>query len=162
MLPNLRRLADYLMKRERKGNNFQATDLVDQIYLKMVAATDRDWRNKQHFFAITARAMRRYLIDQSRERTSADFVPLEGIENLLPARRSKLDRAVTIDRLLDLAETSLNGARSSKLNTSSDSPTKAAETLSLRVGTMQRMWSSAWLWLSEQIESCHAQQNARG
>ena len=66
--PNLRRLARYLMKGERKGHSLQPTELVDQIYFRMVAAKDRDWRNRQHFYAIASRAMRRYLIDHARGR----------------------------------------------------------------------------------------------
>ena len=49
VLPNLRRLAHHLMKGERKGHTMQATELVDQIYVRLVAAKDRDWRNRQHF-----------------------------------------------------------------------------------------------------------------
>ena len=89
-LPNLRRLAHHLMKGERKGHTMQATELVDQIYVRLVAAKDRDWRNRQHFFAIAARAMRRYLIDHARDRPNAEFVALEGIENLLPASSVKI------------------------------------------------------------------------
>src|SRR5437667_12610626 len=55
VLPDLRRLAHYLMKGERKGHSLQATELVDQIYFRLVAAKDRDWQNRQHFFAISAR-----------------------------------------------------------------------------------------------------------
>src|SRR5579862_6028739 len=99
VLPNLRRLARHLMRGERKDHTLQPTELVDQIYLRMVQAKDRDWQNRQHFFAIAARAMRRYLIDHARGRPNADFVALEGIENLLPASSIKLDLAVTIDRL---------------------------------------------------------------
>ena len=90
VLPNLRRLAHHLMRGERKGHSLQATELVDQIYLRLVAAKDRDWRNRQHFFAIAARVMRRYLIDHARGRPNAKFVSLEGIENLLPASNVKL------------------------------------------------------------------------
>ena len=36
--PNLRRLAHYLMKGERKGHTLQATELVDEVYFKLVAA----------------------------------------------------------------------------------------------------------------------------
>src|SRR6202140_2612199 len=94
------------MQRERKDHSLQATELVDQIYFRMVAAKDRDWRNRKHFFAIAARAMRRYLIDHARGRPNAEFIALAGIENLLPASSAQLDLAVTIDRLLEqLAET---------------------------------------------------------
>ena len=69
--PDLRRLAHYLMKSERKGHTLQATELVDEIYVRLVAAKNRDWQNRQHFFAIAGRAMRRYLIDLARGRPDA-------------------------------------------------------------------------------------------
>src|SRR5437773_1900290 len=106
VLPNLRRLAHYLMKGERKGHTLQPTELVDQLYFRLVAAKDRDWQNRSHFFAIAGRAMRRYLIDYARGRPNAEFVALDGIKNFLPAESVKLELAITVDRLLDqLAET---------------------------------------------------------
>src|SRR5208282_502954 len=91
VLPNLRRFAHYLMQRERKDHSMQATELVDEIYFRMVAAKERDWQSRKHFFAIAARAMRRYLIDHARGRPSGEFVALEGFENLLPADSGKID-----------------------------------------------------------------------
>src|SRR5579863_9435263 len=85
VFPDLRRLAHYLMRRERKDHTLQATELVDQVYLRLVAAKNQDWQNRRHFFAIAARAMRRYLIDHARGRPDAEFVALEGLENLLPS-----------------------------------------------------------------------------
>src|SRR3977135_2412694 len=101
VLPNLRRLAHYLMKGERKGHSLQATELVDQVYVRLVAAKDRDWHNRGHFFAIAGRAMRRHLIDHARRRPNAEFVSLDGIQNLIPVNSPKVDLAITIDRLLD-------------------------------------------------------------
>src|SRR5262245_36637888 len=106
VLPKLRRLARYLMKGERKGHSLQPTELVDQIYLRLVAAKDRDWRNRGHFFAIAARAMRRHLIDHARGRPDAEFVALEGMKDFLPAESAEVELAITVDRLLEqLAET---------------------------------------------------------
>src|SRR5580700_185074 len=99
--PDLRRLAQYMMKRERPGHTLQATELVDQIYFRLVAAKNQDWQNRRHFFAIAARAMRRYLIDHARGRPDAEFVAINGIEDLLPANSPKVDLAITVDRLLD-------------------------------------------------------------
>src|SRR5579862_8053984 len=101
VLPHLRRLAHYLMKGERKGHSLEPTELIDQAYLRMISAKERDWRNRQHFFAIAARAMRRQLIDHARGRPSADFVPLEGLENLLPGDSAKIETGIVVDRLLD-------------------------------------------------------------
>ena len=96
VLPNLRRLAHYLMQRERKDHSLQATELVDQIYFRMVAAKERDWQNRKHFYAIAARAMRRHLIDHARGRPAAEFVALEGFENILPADSPKVDLAIAV------------------------------------------------------------------
>ena len=52
VLPNLRRLAHYLMQRERRDHSLQATELVDQVYLRMVAARDRDWQRTGSIFSL--------------------------------------------------------------------------------------------------------------
>jgi RNA polymerase sigma factor (TIGR02999 family) len=150
------------MKGERKGHSLQATELVDQIYLRMVAAKDRDWQNRQHFFAIAARAMRRYLIDHARGRPNAEFVALEGIENLLPASSAKLDLAVTVDRLLEeLAKTKPEWCTLVEVKYFLGlTDEEAAETLGLKVRTMQRMWRDARQWLFEHMEPGDAQKSA--
>src|ERR1700739_2012292 len=87
---DLRHLAHFLLKGERKRGSLQATELVDQIYFRLVAAKDRDWQSRQHFFAIAARAMRRYLIDQARGRANAECIGAERLEAFLPAASAKL------------------------------------------------------------------------
>ena len=141
VMPNLRRFAHHLMKGERKGHSLQATELVDQIYLRMVTAKDRDWQNRQHFYAIAARAMRRYLIDHARGRPNAEFIALDGIENLLAGRASNLDIAVTVDRLLEqLADAKPEWCTLAELKYFLGlTDEEAAETLGLKVRTMQRM-----------------------
>jgi RNA polymerase sigma factor (TIGR02999 family) len=158
VLPNLRRLAHHLMKGERKGHSLQATELVDQIYLRLVSAKNRDWQNRQHFFAIAARAMRRYLIDHARGRPNAEFVAVEGIENLLPASSAQLDVAVTIDRLLEqLAKTNPEWCTLVEVKYFLGlTDEEAAEMLGLKIRTMQRMWRDARQWLFEQMESGNA------
>src|SRR5215813_9009422 len=101
LTPHLRRLAGYIMKGERKGHSIQATELVDQIYFRLVAAKDRDWQNRQHFFAIAARIMRRYLIDHARRRLDGQFVAVDGMAERLPSNSAKLELGITLDRLLE-------------------------------------------------------------
>jgi len=162
VLPKLRRLARYLMKGERQGHSMQPTELVDQIYFRMVAAKDRDWQNRRHFFAIASRAMRRYLIDHARGRPDAEFVALEGIRTVLPADSPKMDLAITVDRLLDrLADTKpewcmlVEAKYFLGLTDEED-----AEALNLKPRTMQRMWRDARRWLFAQMESGSARQSA--
>ena len=163
VMPNLRRLAQHFMKGERKGHSLQPTELVDQIYLRMVSAKDRDWQNRQHFYAIAARAMRRYLIDHARGRPDAEFVALERIENLLPRHTANLDLAVTVDRLLEqLTEIKPEWCTLVELKFFLGlTDEEAAETLGLKLRTMQRMWREARQWLFEHMESSNASQSAR-
>src|SRR5271166_105608 len=159
VLPNLRRLAHHLMKGERKGHSLQATELVDQIYFRLVAAKERDWQNRKHFFAIAARAMRRYLIDHARGRPSGEFVALEGLENVLPADSGKIDLAVTVDRLLDeLAETKPEWSMLVEMKFFLGlTDEEAAEAMGVKLRTMQRTWSDARRWLYTHMEPGHAQ-----
>ena len=154
VLPNLRRLARYLMKGERKGHSLEPTELVDQIYFRLVAAKNRDWRNRQHFFAIAGRAMRRYLIDHARGRPNAEFVALEGMEDFLPADSAKVDLAITVDRLLDrLAESNPEWCTLVEVKYFLGlTDEEAAEALGVKLRTMQRMWRDARRWLYEQTE----------
>jgi RNA polymerase sigma factor (TIGR02999 family) len=160
--PNLRRLAHHLMKSERQGHTLQATELVDQIYFRLVKAKDRDWRDRGHFFAIAARAMRRHLIDYARARPDAEFVALEGMSNLLPAGSANLDLAVTVDQLLDrLAETKPEWSRVVEIKYFLGlTDEEAADALGIKLRTMQRMWLDARQWLFDQTELKRAEKSA--
>jgi RNA polymerase sigma factor (TIGR02999 family) len=160
--PNLRRLAHYLMKGERKGHTLQPTELVDQIYFRLVGARDRDWQNRAHFFAIAGRAMRRYLIDYARGRPDAEIIPLEGIKESLRADSGKIDLAITVDRLLDqLAETKPDWCRIVEVKYFLGlTDEEAADALGMKLRTMQRMWLEARQWLFEQAEPNRAKQSA--
>jgi RNA polymerase sigma factor (TIGR02999 family) len=162
VLPNLRRLAHYLMKGERKGHSLQATELVDQVYFRLVDAKDRDWENRRHFFAIAGRAMRRHLIDHARGRPDAEFIALEGIEKLLPADTAKMDLAITVDRLLEqLAATKPEWCTLVEVKYFLGlTDEEAAEALGMKLRTMQRMWLDARKWLFEQTESGNAEPSA--
>ena len=146
-----------------KGHKLEATELVDQIYARLVAAKDRDWRNRQHFFAIAARAMRRYLIDYARARPNAEFLAWEDIENLLPADTPKLDLAITMDQLLNrLADTRPEWCMVVEVKYFPGlTDEEAAEALGVKLRTLQRTWRDARQWLFEQMEGGHADESSR-
>jgi len=162
VLPRLRRLAHYLMKGERCDHSLQPTELVDQIYFRLVSAKDRDWRNRQHFFAIAARAMRRYLIDYARGRPDARFVALEGMQEILPAESAQADLAITVDRLLDqLAGTHPEWCRLVEVKFFLGlTDEEAADALGMKLRSMQRMWLDARRYLFQLVGSGNAQSSA--
>jgi RNA polymerase sigma-70 factor (ECF subfamily) len=64
----LHRAAQRYMARERSGHLLQTTALVNEVYLRLVDCAQIDWQDRAHFFAVSARLMRRILVDSSRER----------------------------------------------------------------------------------------------
>lgn len=66
----LRRLAAGHMSREPSGSTLQPTALVHEAYLRLLGATEVEWRDRGHFFAAAALAMRRILVDRARARAA--------------------------------------------------------------------------------------------
>jgi RNA polymerase sigma-70 factor (ECF subfamily) len=87
----LRGIASGLLRRERPGHTLQPTALVSELFLKL-RRLDARILNDDHFFRISARAMRQVLIDHSRHKRPAKMVPAELIpELLLPANQNAID-----------------------------------------------------------------------
>lgn len=65
---DLHRQAARAMSRENEGSTLQATALVHEAYLRLVDQRQSNWRNRSHFFGISAQLMRRILVDHARGR----------------------------------------------------------------------------------------------
>jgi RNA polymerase sigma-70 factor, ECF subfamily len=55
----LRRIARRYTRRERRGDSLQTTALVNEAYLRLIHVKNVEWKDRAHFFAISARMMRR-------------------------------------------------------------------------------------------------------
>ena len=64
----LRKLAAAKMANEAAGQTLQPTALVHEAWLRLGGDEQPDWKNRAHFFASAAEAMRRILIDRARSR----------------------------------------------------------------------------------------------
>lgn len=62
----LRRMAAIKVAGESPNLTLQPTALVHEAYIRLVGSGQEDWRNRAHFFAAAAIAMRRVLIDRAR------------------------------------------------------------------------------------------------
>jgi RNA polymerase sigma factor (TIGR02999 family) len=62
----LRRLARRQMRREREGHILQTTALVNEAYMRLIDLSRVRWQDRAHFFAMSARLMRRILVDHAR------------------------------------------------------------------------------------------------
>src|SRR6476619_6237024 len=65
----LRKLATARLADEKPGQTLQPTALVHEAYLRLVGgSTQQDWNSRGHFFAASAEAMRRILIEIARRK----------------------------------------------------------------------------------------------
>src|SRR6266581_8489886 len=64
----LRRLARIYMARERRGHTLQTTALVNEAFVRLVDTKGLRWQDRAHFLGISARLMRRVLVDHARAR----------------------------------------------------------------------------------------------
>src|ERR1700739_3254804 len=67
----LRKLAAQKLAQEKPGQTLQATALVHEAYLRLVAVDqEKNWDSRGHFFAAAAEAMRRILVENARRKES--------------------------------------------------------------------------------------------
>ncbi len=157
----LRKLAAGYMANEAPGHTLDATALVHEAYLRLVAIPEREraggspsFANSRHFFAAAAEAMRRILVDHARRKRALKRGGPAGAAqvdlNLLPAPAHDddcwidLDAALTAFGRIDAAAAEL-----AKLRIFGGlSVEEAAEALGLSRATAFRTWTYARAWLT--------------
>src|SRR5436305_4180849 len=154
LAPDLRKMARGYFRRERDGHTLQPTALVNEAFLRLATAKHLDWQDRAHFFAVSARIMRRYLVDYARAKPIAN-VPLYLIEEKPLGGQFQVELALAVDVLLDDL-----GKESPRRRTVVElkfflglTDQEAAEALNLTLHTFQREWSRARRWLFERLES---------
>jgi RNA polymerase sigma factor (TIGR02999 family) len=104
--PQLKQIACALFRGEQPANVLQPTSLVNELYLKLIKHRELRFENRRHFFSLSARLMRRILVDEARlrgrkKRDGGVAVPLhEDLASIDAASPEMLD----LDRLLDELE----------------------------------------------------------
>jgi RNA polymerase sigma-70 factor (ECF subfamily) len=151
----LHRLAHRYMKRERTGHSLQTTALVNEAYMRLADYKRMAWQNRAHFFAVSAQAMRRILVEHARRHNlkrgkgiphvsleaaaavdddrETDFVALDDAMNAL----AQID-----PRKVQVVEMRFFGGLSVE---------ETAEVLKVSPATVMRDWSSAKAWLYREL-----------
>lgn len=70
----LHRLARRALRGEHEAHTLQTTALVNEAFIRLIGQDRTQWRNRAHFAAIAAQAMRRILMDEARHRHAAAAV----------------------------------------------------------------------------------------
>ena len=64
--PHLKQIAGSLFRGERPENLLQPTSVVNELFLKLIRQRSLRFEDREHFYSLSARLMRRVLIDQAR------------------------------------------------------------------------------------------------
>ncbi len=152
----LRRLAHNFLYHERPGHTLQTTALVHEAYLKLIDQKDVRWQNRAHFFAISAQAMRRILIDSARRHTAdkrggkAEKVSLEEVALVCVNPDSNL---LALDEALNkLAQIDSQQSRIVELRYFGGlTIEETGQVMNLSPATVKREWAMARAWLYEAI-----------
>jgi RNA polymerase sigma factor (TIGR02999 family) len=144
------------MAGERGGNSLQATALVNEAYLRLVGAQGVPWRDRHHFLAVAARAMRRILVDRARARRSqkraGDAVRVTFDEALQVTNEPGPDLVALDDALNELAVFDERKSRVIELRYFGGlSVEETAAILQVSPDTVMRDWRLAKAWLSRAL-----------
>lgn len=153
----LRRLARGYMGRERRGHTLQTTALVNEAFLRLTDAQRVRWQDRAHFLGISARLMRRVLVDYARARGyrkrggGVQRVTLH--EGLVMSPDPALD-VVALDRALEaLEKVDVRKSRIIELRFFGGlSVAETADVLHVSPDTVKRDWRLAKLWLLRELE----------
>jgi RNA polymerase sigma factor (TIGR02999 family) len=148
----LHRLAHHYMRRERAGHTLQTTALVNEAYVRLVDASRVEWRDRAHFFAVSANLMRRILVDFARKRRyqkrggGAVMIALD--EDDIPGPQPGPD-IVALDAALEaLAAFDPRAASIVELRFFGGlTVEEAAEVVGVSPRTIKREWAAAKAWL---------------
>lgn len=155
----LRQLAKRYRRRSDPGDTLQTTALVNEAYLRLVDIHNVDWRDRAHFFAVSAQVMRHILVDWARSRGAIKRGgPSHWVDTLnpdgIPAPNScPADELIALDEALtNLAQLDPRRARVIELRVFGGlTLEEAAEVLGLSPQSVRRDWSLAKAWLMREL-----------
>jgi RNA polymerase sigma factor (TIGR02999 family) len=154
--PQLAKIAHGQLRYRHFGQTMDTRGLVHETYLKMLQQGSVEWKDRQHFFAVSSRAMRQILVDHARRRNAQKrgsgeevqelneelLVSGEDSERVLELS-SALDRLARIDtKLRDVVQHRFFGGLSEE---------ETAEAMDISLRSVQRLWRRARVWLRGEL-----------
>ncbi len=154
---DLKRIARNRLRGERSGHTLQPTALVNEAYLRLVDQERVQWTCRAHFFAVSARIMRRILVDHARRRRAgkrgaqAAAITLDaaaGVAEPLDVDLVRLD-----DALKDLTRRDRRQGRIVELRFFAGlTIDETAAVLRVSPATVKLDWAMARAWLFSELE----------
>jgi RNA polymerase sigma factor (TIGR02999 family) len=152
----LRRMARRILASERQRHDWQATELVNESYVRLMGWPGVPWQNRTHFYATVARMMRRVLVDAARMRDAhkrgagQPSVSLDDVE--IAAVDADVDIVALEDALKALAQIDPRPSQVVELRFFGGfSLDETAEALGISVRTVTNDWNTARAWLLRRL-----------
>lgn len=152
----LRRRARRYMAGQRPGHTLQTTALVNEAYLRLIDCQQVNWKDRAHFFAVSAQLMRRVLVDFARSRQyqkrggGAQKVSFDEALVVSPERGQ--DLVALDDALQALAGTYPRQCQVVELRFFGGlSVEETAQVLQVSSVTVLRDWQLAKVWLAREL-----------
>jgi RNA polymerase sigma factor (TIGR02999 family) len=153
----LRGLARGYLRRERNAQSIEATGLVHEAYMRLVPNASPDWKDRGHFIAIAARAMRQVLVEHARARNAQKRgggqaaitltdCPLNmpvSLVDLLAIDEALKALAEHDSRMADLVELRFFGGLTLE---------EAADAIGISAATAKRWWKFSKAWLQQELK----------
>jgi RNA polymerase sigma factor (TIGR02999 family) len=152
----LRRIAAYHMQNEKADAVLEPTALVHEAYVRLVDQTKVQWNDRNHFYSVVARMIRRILVDYARARGTTKrgggAVTLRLHETVVAPAERDLDLVALDDCLQDLAR--LDSQQSNIIEMRffcGLSIEDTAAMLRISPATVKRDWAVARAWLFREL-----------
>lgn len=154
----LRRLARSYMRREKKNHTLQTTALINEAYLKLIEASGINWQNRAQFFGISAKIMRRILLNYARDSKvakrggGADHI---NLDDAVVISNEKSQEIIDLDEALDrLAEFDEIKSRIVEMRYFGGmNIEETAEALGISPSGVSMHWRLARAWLQEELKT---------
>src|SRR5262245_28508654 len=152
----LRKAAKRYLRREPQGHTLQTSALVNEVYLRLIDAKNVRWQDRAHFYAISARLMRRVLVEFARRRhqlkRGGDVQQVSIEEALAFTQGQGADVVALDDALTTLAKLNLRQSRVVELRFFGGlSEDEIAEALKVSPRTVRNDWRLARAWLFREL-----------
>lgn len=167
----LRQLAEAYFRNERVRHTLQATALVHEAYLCLVDQAAIEWKSRNQFFVIAAKAMRHILVDHARSKGRLkrgggagtwQEITLTGVQDQLKTGDSTdaPDMEAIHAALERLARFDERKARLVELRFFAGlSEQDAAEVLGISRSTASEEWRMARAWLHRELRELQDQKS---
>lgn len=159
----LKRIAQIQRQGWLDAETLNTTALVHETYVKLARGREGDWRDRAHFLAVAATAMRSILVDHARGRSRAKRghgrapLDLAAIDEVIGAEPMEsipdIDVLLALDGALDrLSELSERQGRIVECRFFGGmSVDETAEALGISPASVKRGWAMARAWLYREL-----------